>query len=525
MFRLFGKRQASANEDETSALLATLTGSPAAVLQQVLDWVEEQAGRGALDQACLLQADERLESVRADIEAERLRQRQLGTGQRLLRTYCERIGQAYAAVARKLPVGHADAVRIRLRAIHLLGRASRLARTAQEEDAATRTSCLALFSEAHQAGVAVTRKPPYAGMADSSMAQELAITLLWETIPFDALTPEQADYLERLLTHNGAQIIMKTSAGATAPFAVLANGQVLPPLRGVEATPLLFIGPGPLAAQLAALAKLPNDAALPAWAGEPIPGTSMLTLKTMAQRICMAWERKQIARVGERTARGDAVCVTGGFANIRRAIAYAAYVRGGGRLDAYDRSIPFVSERAREIMVGLEQENREYTPLEILVAMESAGDSKAVETWPVRDSSPQGYSLAVPGYRPWLGVGSLLAVRESLLIDWQLAIVRRLYGAAKQRQGGLEILQGAPLPVGMGEEGKTDNVSLAELRDAILLSSPGQDRLIVPFACTPGGLYLLAGQFGRRRYRLGDLVHGNASFSLYDCVPADPGTL
>ncbi|GAB1392087.1 hypothetical protein MASR1M60_02500 [Rhodocyclaceae bacterium] len=519
MFRNFVKRITRSSEDAANTFLDGLTGSPAAVLQQVLDWVEEQSHGGTLDAAALLRADERLDSVRVEIEAEMVRQRHLGTWQRLLRTYCEQMGWAYARFARSLPATDAAAALLRLRAVHLLGRASRLARPFYEDLAQARQECLALFAAAHQAGTAKARQAPYAGMADSSIAQELAVTLLWETVPFDTLTPEQMAYLERLLLHFGAHILLKATLGATAPFAVLSNGQVLPPERAAGTTALLFIGPGPLLTQLAGVAKLPDDAALPAWAGEPIANTDLFSLKALAQRLSVTWGRKQIARIGERKQRKDSVCVTGGFANIRRVIAYAAYVRGGGKLNAYDTRGIVVSERVREVMVGLEKENREYTPLEVLVAMETAGDSKAVEAWPVQDSSPQGYSLAVPGYRPWLAVGGLLAVRESTQTDWQLALVRRLHGSAKARHAGLEVLRGIPLPVGIGEEGKTENVSLAELRDAMLADTAGQALLVTPFACSPGGLYLLAGQFGRRRYRVAELLHGHADFSIYACAP------
>lgn len=521
MFRIFGKRNTSSSEDATSTFLATLTGSPAAVLQQVLDWIEEQSRDGKLDAASLLRADERLDSVRVEIEAEILLQRHLGTWQRLLRSYCEQMGAAYARIAQQMPVTQADAGLIRLRAIHLLGRASRLARAVYEDLASARKTCLSLFAVAHQSGIANARQVPYDGMTESSIAQEMAVTLLWETVPFDTLTPEQVEYLERLLMHSGAQIVMRTAAGATAPFAVLPDGQVVPPERAAGATPLLFIGPGLLMAQLSALAKLRDDAAMPAWAGEPIADTDLLSLKAMAQRLSIAWGRKQIARAGERKARGDRICVTGGFANIRRVVAYAAYVRGGGKLNAYDTRGIVISDRVREVMVGLEKEKREYTPLEVLVAMETAGDSRAVESWQMQDSSPQGYSLAVPGYRPWLAVGGLLAVRETAQTDWQLAIVRRLHGPAKARRAGLEILRGIPMPIGIGEEGKTENVMLAELRDAILVSATEQTLLITPFACTVGSVYLLAGQFGRRRYGVAELIHGNADFGIYACAPVD----
>jgi hypothetical protein len=58
MFSIFGKRIAGIGEDATSTFLATL------------------------DASCLLRADERLDSVRIDIEAEILRQHHLGTWQR-----------------------------------------------------------------------------------------------------------------------------------------------------------------------------------------------------------------------------------------------------------------------------------------------------------------------------------------------------------------------------------------------------------------------------------------------------------
>lgn len=521
MFNLFGKLNTSTGKDAVSDFLATLTGSPAAVLQQVLDWIEEQSRGGTLDATCLLRADERLDSVRSEIEAEILRQRHLGTWQRLLRTYCERFGRAYASVVARLSDDHAQAALMRLRAVHLLGRASRLARAVHEDAASARAECLAIFATAHKAGIAGVRKPPYAGMKDSSVVQELAVTLLWETAPFDTLTPEQVAYLERLLMHFGTQIMMRGSAGATAPYAVLPDGQVLPPARAAGATPLLFIGPGPLAAQLAGIAKLRDDAAMPAWAGEPLPDTDMFTLKAMAHRLSAVWERKKIARGEERKLRGDSICVTGGFSNIRRVVAYAAYVRGGGKLDTYETRGLVISDRVREVMVGLEKKNQDVTPLEVLLAMEQAGESKAVESWLAQDSSPLGYSLAVPGYRPWLAVGSLLAVRESQKIDWQLAIVRRLYGTAKARRAGLELLRGTPLPIGIGEEGKTENVSLAELRDAMLVSTDERQLLVTPFNCTPGSRYLLAGQFGRRSYDVAELIHGNADFTIHACIPIE----
>lgn len=522
MFGRFIKRGGGQPVDETREFLATLTGSAAAILQQVIDWLEEQEAHGGLNLAMLLKADERLEAVRAEIEENIVRQRRLGTWQKLLRSYCEWFAQAYARIARGLPGGDAGQLTARLRATHLLGRACRLARVFHEDPVALRQACLAQFAEALQTGLATTRRAPYAGMAESSISQETALTLLWETIPFDTLTPEQCEYLERLMTHHAQQIVLKAAMGATAPFAVLPQGNVVPPARVGDAKPILYVGAGPLAGLLAGLTKLPDDAPLPSWADSPLPDTDLFTLKSLAQRMSAVWERKQIQRGSERVARQDAVFVTGGFDNIRRAIAYAAYVRSGGQLDVYDVRLRTISERLREVLVGLEDEKKQLSPLEVLAAMETAGDSKAVETWPVHDSSARGYNLAVPGYRNWLAVGELLALRESNSIDWQVAIVRRLYVAGKERHAGIEVLPGLALPVGMSHEGKAENVSIADLRDTILVRGDAGSCLITPFECVTNGTYMLMGH-GRGRYRIGELLHGSASYKVYACITLEGG--
>lgn len=518
---LFGKRKGGRDEAAVAAALADFTGSPGAVLQQVIDWLEEQTAADRCDSALLMKADARLESVCTAIEEEIVRQRRLGTGQKLMRTYCEHFGAAYARQARRLAMNHADQTVARLRALHLLGRASRLARIFHEDRADLRRECLALFAEGFKAGIGTVRQPAYPGRPATSLSQELAITLLWETVPFDTLTLEQEEYLERLLNAYGQHIVLKTGAGATAPYAVLQNGSVVAPGRGGEAPPVLFVGPGPLTAQLSGVLKLAETADLPAWAGEPLPDTDLRTLRTLAQRVTAAWERKTVRRGSERHPREDAVCVTGGFDNLRRVAAYAAYVRAGGHLDVYGRRSPIVSERVREIMVGLEQDRIERTPLEILQAMEGMGDSKAVEAWVALDSSARGYSLAVPAYRGWLAVGSFIALRETDSIDWRIGIVRRLYGPAGERRAGVELLPGLPAAVGIGNEGRTENVSLADLRDALLVAGEEAIRLITPFECVVKGMYRLMGQ-GRRLCRIGELVHADGDLHMYACALSAP---
>lgn len=521
MFGWLGKRGAAKPEDYAQEFLASLTGSAAAVLQQVSDWVDEQLEAGALDLNLLQLADARLEPVVAEIATDIAAQRRAGSGIKLLRAYCERFARAYAQLNRRLPAGHADAPTAVLRAAHLYGRAWRLARMAYDDPGPLRQESLAHFRDAQRHGLATQRKPAYVGMAETSAAQELATALLWDTAPFDTLSLEQLEYLERFVLAFANRIVLKSAPGATAPFAVLPDGRVAAPGQADLDAAILFVGPGLLAGQLAGVAKLPDDAEFPAWAGTPLPHTDLRTLKSLAQRMAAAWERKRVQRVSERRARGDSVRVTGGFHNIRRAVAYAAYVRAGGQLDTYDTHGIVISERVRQVMVGLENEKRDLSPVEVLAAMEGAGDSNAVESWTASDSSAQGYSLAVPGYRAWLAVGGLLAVREGDQIDWHVAIVRRLFGGGNARRVGVETLRGRPAPVGIGDEGRTENVGLAELRDAILLTGETEHWLITPFECQPGGTYLVAGQHGRRPFKLGARGHGNADFNIYDCAPLD----
>lgn len=520
MFGWLGKRGGAKSDNDALAYLESLTGSPAAILQQVADWVDEEFAADNVALAVLQTADERLAPVLEEIAAGIVAQRRGNTGFKLLRTHCERFSRAYARVARQAKAGDAEATLALVRAAHLCGRALRLARMAYEEPGTLRQECLLLLQTAQQHGLTTQRRAPYPGLPETSVARETAVALLWETAPFDSLTPEQLDYFERFLLAGGDRIVLKSSPGATAPFAVLGDGRVLPPGQGNLEAAVLFVGPGILAGQLAGVAKLADDAEFPAWAGTPLPHTDLQTLRSLALRMAAAWERKRAQRGSERQERRDSVRVTGGFHNIRRAVAYAAYVRSGGKLDAYDTKGLIVSERLKEVMVGLEKEKRDLSPVEVLAAMEAVGDSNAVESWPTSDSSVRGYSLAVPGFRPWLAVGGLIAVREQQQIDWRVAIVRRLFGSGNARRVGIEVFAGRPSPVGVGDEGHTENVSLAELRDAILLTGEAAHWLITTFPCTPGSQYLVVGQHGRQPFRIGARCGGNADFELYECTPA-----
>jgi hypothetical protein len=91
-----------------------------------------------------------------------------------------------------------------------------------------------------------------------------------------------------------------------------------------------------------------------------------------------------------------------------------------------------------------------------------------------------------------------------------------LYGSSQQRRAGVEILSGTPVAVGMGGEGKFEHVSLADLRDAILIRTTELHWLITPFECVMGGSYQLLGQ-GRRRYRIEALKHSHADYRVYAC--------
>jgi len=518
IFKWLGKRGDKDILDASRQNLEAITGSATALLQQVSDWVSEQIDNDQLDLELLRLADTRLEPALAEISKNLPAQRRLGTGHRLLRAYCERFARAYVHVARKLPATHKHRLDAFLRAANLFCRACRLARMSHDDPGELRKEIIAVYLEAQQQKLADERKLPYPGMAETSVTQELAIALLWETAAFDTLSLDQIDYLERFIVFHGNRIIVKTTAGATTPFAVFADGRVAAIEPTKAAAAVLFIGPGPLVGVLAACAKLSDNASLPVWAGTQPPHTDMQTLKSLALRMLAVWEQKRIKRNNERKARNGNVRVTGGFDNIRRAIAYATYVRGGGQLDIYGTE-RIISERVREVMVGLTKEKGQLAPVDVLAVMEAAGDSKAVESWGVCDSSDQGYSLAVPGFRGWLAVGGLIALREGHQIDWRIAIVRRLFGAGNARRVGIEIFKGIPSPVGVGGEGQTKDVGLADLRDAIMITGDSLYWLITTFACSLDATYLVAGQHGRQLFRITAHYCGNADYGVYACQP------
>lgn len=520
IFGWLGKRDGKNPRDAAGEYLGTLTGSSAAVLQMVLDWMEEQSESGNLGLPVLELADTRLEPVLAEIEAGIAKQRRMGTGHKLLRNYCERFARMYASVGRGTHSAQADKLLSYLRAAHLFSRACRLARMTHDDPGDLRKEILAVFLDAQQHGMTTQGKSPYAGTPKSTVMQETAAALLWETAPFDTLTLEQLEYLERFIVSQGAHIVLRTTPGTITPYAVLADGGLAAIEQANADVAVLFLGPGPLAGQLAGIAKLPDNGAFPPWAGTPLPHTSLQTLKSLALRMSSSWERKRVQRGSERRVRQDHVRVAGGFDNIRRVVAYSAYVRAGGQLDVYGEGRGrLITERMREVMVGLDIEKKQYTPVETLVAMEGIGDGNAVETWLACDSSDRGYNLTVPGYRGWLEVGGLLAMRENDQIDWQVAIVRRLYRHGQARRAGVEIFRGQPVPVGMGNEGQTTSLGLADLRAAILIAGDKENWLVTTFECTPGGSYLVVGSHGRQMFHVNARYWGSADFEIFTCEP------
>ena len=507
------KRQSETNQ--VQEYLKEITGTPAAVIQQVCDCVGEWQEGGMASYAMLNAADARLEAVVNETATSQRGQHPAPPPTpRLLRAYAERFARAYARSLADMPEGDSVAHMAALRAASLFGRACRLARMTLDDPGPMRGELLALFGVAHQRGVALKRGVPYRGMAESSVAQECGQALLWETAPFDALTLDQIHYFSRFITFFGSRIVMKVTPGATAPFAVLPDGRILMPGQSDPTPPVLFVGPGPLTGLLAALLKPEAGEAFPAWAGEALPRTNMQTIQALAQRLAVAWERKRINRGSERVMRQNPVKVTGGFDNIRRAVAYSAYVRSGGTLKTYATHTRIVSDKLRDVLVGLEDEKQAHSPIEILEAMEGVGGSQAVEAWTATDSSETGYSLVANAMRPWLAVGSLIAVREPDRIDWQIGIVRRLYGAGGTRKVGIEIMPGRALPVAIIEGGDPSKVSLSEMRDAILILGNDKSLLVTPVPCRPNLEYILSSTEGRQKFHVSDLYLENVDYAV-----------
>jgi hypothetical protein len=506
-----------AADEVASHYLDSITGSAAAVLQQVIDWVDEQKQSGLVDLELLRQADKRLEPVLAEIVGSLATNRRLGTGHKLLRSYCENFAHTYALVADRIPRQSRDLLTALLRAAYLYSWACRLARMNHSDPDVLRQEIMTAYMRAQQAGIADQAMSPYAGIGQTCIKQELAVALLWETVPFDTLSHEQTDYLERFMVSHGGQIVLSKTKGPRSSYAVQLDGRVaMSDLIEAEEV-ALFIGPGSLVGQMAGICKWPDGHPLPAWAEPALAHTDIRTIKTLAQRMVAAWEQKRVQRGHERQQRSDTVRVTGGLINIRRVVAYSAYLRNGGKLNAYETAGRLFTDEMQQILVGIDRVEKQLTPIEVLLAMEGAGESRAVESWAVADSSAQGYSLFVPGYRRWLAVGDLMAVRESDRIDWNVAVVRRLYGPANGRKAGVELYGGHPVPVGLGGDGQTGQISIAELRDAILIKGDTENWLITSFDCSEGGTHMVVSQYGRQKYRIIGRSYISAECHIYGC--------
>ena len=507
---------------QARAYLDSLTGTPAALVQQVCDWVGDQIKDEETTLEMIRAGEERLAPALSEIVGQLNLQRRNTALPRLLRKYAENFARAYALLFKRLPAGSANSNIAGVRAAHLYGQASRLARKSQDDPGALRAEIMAFLAKVRQLGAASNKVALFPATPETSVAQELAITFLWETSPFDALTLEQIEYLDRFMSYFGNRITMKSTPGATAPFAVLPDGRVVAPGQADPTSAVLFVGPGPLLGTLAGLLKDDDHEPLPEWAGKALPHTNMQTLKAMAQRLTITWERKRIKRGNERVVRHEDVRVAGGFDNIRRAIAYSSYVRSGGKLNAYTTRGPRVSDRMREVMVGIEDPDRTHSPIEILATMEASGDKQAIESWRATDSSGTGYSLVQPGFRPWLSIGALMAVRESDQVDWQIGIVRRLYSASGGRRVGTQIIPGKAIPAGVANESQPDKVDLADLRDAIFLQAETMPLLVTACTFTVGDFLTLATFEGRRVIKVGARFIETPDFSISLIEPVSP---
>jgi hypothetical protein len=516
VFGWLKKRDGNITPDVAQGYLSALSGSDEAVIVQVLDWVNAQVEQGSLDLTLLQMADQRLDALRAQVREQAYLQSRLGTGYRLLRTNSEQFAQAYLRIARGLPEGSSERVSAYLRAACLFSRACYMARMTYGDPGDLRKALLGVWQEAERQGIATRRMPPYPGLLESSVIQEVAVSFLFETAPFENLSVAQIEYLARFLAFYGNRIVITPAPGVTLPYAIVADGQVCATDNAtLDPSPPLFIGPGPLLDFMANVTKLSGQDSLPPWAGDLLPYADIQTIKSLAQRLCATWEKKSAQRSSERQRRDDNVRVTGGFINIRRAVAYAAYVRNGGKLDVFGMPDKLISERLREIMVGLAEESKERTPVEVLAVMEGAQDQGSVEEWSVIDNSATGYSLVVPGFRKWLAVGGLLALRESDQIDWHIAIVRRLYGMASSRRVGIEIFPGTPVPIGVGVGGQLTDVSIANLRDAILINGADETWVVTSFPCVIDATYLIASQQGRQLFKIRARYGGDDGYEVY----------
>jgi hypothetical protein len=110
-----------------------------------------------------------------------------------------------------------------------------------------------------------------------------------------------------------------------------------------------------------------------------------------------------------------------------------------------------------------------------------------------------------------------VAIREPEQFDWQIAVVRRLYGPANGRKVGIELYGGHAIPVGVSGEGQMRDISIAKLRDAILINGDTDGRLITSFDCSENGHHIVFSQYGRQKYRIIGRCYISAECHVYAC--------
>jgi len=74
---------------------------------------------------------------------------------------------------------------------------------------------------------------------------------------------------------------------------------------------------------------------------------------------------------------------------------------------------------------------------------------------------------------------------------------------------------GMPAPIGIGLEGQLTNVSIADLRDAILINGADETWVVTSFTCTIDATYLIVGQQGKQLFKIRARYCGDDDYEVY----------
>lgn len=360
----------------------------------------------------------------------------------------------------------------------------------------------ALWSAAHQmlklAGamdLLQYRTMPYSGEEDSTPLREYLLGLYLELAPLGNLVPQQVEMVARFLRHienlEFASRPVETSThmvdlAGTAGLRRRTDEQGGSGLRFLSAVRLRN-----RVMQLAATAT--KGGILPDW---------IVSLRLNAEQLNGAllalvahWAPAPPQRGADRIAQAEDLKVVLGFGLARRMVAYSLFARMGRQMvyeggefeKFYEERFGRVDTAGTDAVADAEPAGvpEVASPVEILDRLETPGDREQMEAWRQVDGSSGGLGVSLPAILPRHRIGSLVALRYAVGIEWHLALIRRIGRDVHGKpNAGLHLLEWPSLPALARLDGDVTAWS-ATIEgghgwvDAILVSHAGSE-LILP---------------------------------------------